>query len=280
MRHSIGTLLTTVATVSALVLFTFFALTRPSLISGPSEQSRELELGSETGDAQSTRAPKETAPLPASADGAGRADPATLRGIDVSHYQGRVDWQKVAASGVRFAYMKATAGHTYVDARFAFNKTASMAAGLYVGAYHFFIPNRDPLQQAEHFLRTVEVAPGMLPPALDLEKHMKTSGDTSLADKALIWLKRVENATGCRPIVYASRSFWEDYLGEPLAGYPLWLAEYGKFAVLPKGAKAWAFWQRSQTGRVDGIEGHVDLDLFAGGEDSLKVLLCNHGADQ
>jgi lysozyme len=103
-----------------------------------------------------------------------------VQGIDVSHYQGVVDWQQVAQNGMAFAFAKATEGITYVDPQLAANWDGIRVAGLVRGAYHFFEPNDDAAQQAQHFLSTVQLQPGDLPPVLDVE----TTGGVS---DAQIW---------------------------------------------------------------------------------------------
>ncbi|WP_168798026.1 glycoside hydrolase family 25 protein [Pacificoceanicola onchidii] len=197
-----------------------------------------------------------------------------LAGIDVSHYQGTVHWGQVARAGMQFAYVKATAGLTYKDPRYSANISGARKAGLTAGAYHFYIPGDDPIKQAEHYLSHVTVGPGSLPPALDLESIPASDSDSDVGDTALKWLKHVEEKTGCKPVIYSNGSYYREYLGKPLEGYPFWLAEYANHPRLPSGIKDWTFWQHSQTGRVTGITGHVDLDLFQGTPADLAALTC------
>lgn len=221
------------------------------------------------------------APTPVTPDPASAASKPTppqngtpLPGIDVSHYQGTVDWAQVAKSGKLYAYVKATGGNTFKDPRYAANFAAAQKAGLKTGAYHFFIPGDDPIRQAEHFLSVVTIGPGTLPPALDLESVPKAKSDHDVGDAALKWLMHVEEKTGCKPVIYSNGSYFLDYLGKPVEGYPFWLAEYAKRARLPSGIAEWTFWQHSQTGRVNGITGHVDLDSFQGAAANLDALVC------
>ena len=186
-------------------------------------------------------------------------DEVLLAGIDVSHFQGEVDWGAVAAAGVRFAFIKATEGLDDVDPRFARNWQQSRAAGLLRGAYHFLHPNLDAKQQAAHFLSLVTLDDDALPPALDVEV---TDGVAPAALAACIeaWLGTVEAALGCKPVVYTDLSFWRDNVGANLAAYPLWLACYAPSPEVPANWGSWTFWQHSQSGSVDGIAGPVDLD--------------------
>lgn len=197
-----------------------------------------------------------------------------VNGIDVSHYQGRIDWQRVAKSGVRFAYIKSTEGNTYLDPRFHANLQGARKAGMVTGAYHFFIPGDEPIRQAEHFLKTAWTGPGSLPPALDLEKVPHHARNHEVGKAALQWLRHVEKKTGCKPVVYSNRSYWQTYLVDDLAEYPFWLAEYARHAHLPTAVSDWTLWQHSQKGQVPGIRGHVDLDRIAGGAAGLRALTC------
>jgi lysozyme len=195
-----------------------------------------------------------------------------VQGIDVSHYQGVVDWQQVAQAGMSFAFAKATEGITYVDPQLAANWAGIQAAGLVRGAYHFFEPNDDATLQAQHFLATVQLAPGDLPPVLDVETTGGVS-DAQLWSGVATWLEVVEQATGRQPILYTAPGFWSSH--EPdltLTRYPLWLADYATQPTLPDGWTSWLFWQHSQSGSVAGVTGAVDLDLFSGTLQQLQDL--------
>ena len=199
---------------------------------------------------------------------------ALLQGIDVSHYQGEVDWDSVASAGMSFTFIKATEGVRYVDPRFDVNQQGAKAAGLLAGAYHFFHPSVDPVAQAEHFLATAPVGRGWLPAVLDLEKSPDHGQANDIAEAARTWLEHVEQATGCRPLVYTNRSFWQTHLDSTLAEFPLWYAQYADQPRPPENAPDWSFWQHSQRGQVPGIDGAVDMNLFSGNADQLQALIC------
>jgi len=189
---------------------------------------------------------------------------AGVQGIDVSHYQGVIDWALVAEAGMAFAFIKATEGTSEVDPQLQDNWSGAKAAGLLRGAYHFFQPGEDPQQQAENFLSAVQTVPGDLPPVLDVE----IPGDASeILAGVKAWLTAVAHATAKTPILYTSPSFWAQ-LGTSVSGFsqfPLWVAEYGVTTPkIPEGWTAWTFWQFSESGSVSGIEGAVDLDVFQG----------------
>jgi lysozyme len=186
-------------------------------------------------------------------------DDVTVEGIDVSHYQGDIDWSKVKNDGIVFAIIKATQGMRTVDPRFKLNWAASKKAGLNRGAYHFLEPDQDGTAQAKHFLKTVNFAKGDLIPAVDVERKGEALTRTLKA-----FLAEVKSSLGVEAVIYVSPSFWNEHLADafdaPLPN-PLWIAEYG--ASKPKATRKigpWLVWQYSQTGRVDGISGPVDRD--------------------
>jgi lysozyme len=195
-----------------------------------------------------------------------------VRGIDVSHFQGKINWKKVRKEGIRFAYIKATEGITLDDEDFKYNWKKAGEEKILRGAYHFFIPSIDAEKQARHFLEEVKLAPGDLPPVLDLEI---TSGQpaTNIADGALKWMQIVERETGMKPILYTLPKFADSYLRKKLCGYPLWVVDLGaEKPTLPKGWKKWIFWQHSHRGRVPGIRELVDLNRFNGTVEELMKM--------
>ena len=204
-----------------------------------------------------------------------------VKGIDVSKWQGTVRWDYVKRSGVSFAYAKATGGITYTDPEFVNNWQGMRETGLLRGAYHFFYALDDPEAQANHFIKTLKqntVKHDDLPPVLDVEI---TDGmdKARIAERVLIWLKAVEAGLGRKPIVYTDPGFANEYLiDKALGGYRLWVAEYGVQAPsVPRAwqGKTWTMWQNTQTGEVDGIYGHVDLDVFNGSHQDLTALIQN-----
>jgi lysozyme len=192
-----------------------------------------------------------------------------LSGIDVSHYQGEVDWPAVAASGVRFAFIKATDGVDDVDPRFRQNWSGAKAAAILRSAYHFFRPGLDAKRQAKHFLGVLSMDDLAIAPALDVEV---TDGldRAALQQGIRIWLETVGAALECTPIVYTDPSFWQDNVAADFSAYPLWLACYANQPEVPATWRAWTFWQHADTGTVNGIGGQVDLDYCALSYDDLR----------
>ncbi len=195
-----------------------------------------------------------------------------LPGIDVSHWQGTIDWERVADAGIGFVFIKATEGGDYTDPKFAANWAGAARAGIPRGAYHFFRPQTDAAAQAQHFLNTVQLRAGDLPPVLDVEV---TDGRSAAAIAAGVrtWLETVERATGRRPILYTRAGFWNQ-VGGGFGVYPLWVAHYGvSEPAIPSGWSGWTFWQHSDAGRVDGIAADVDLNWFNGGLAELEAFV-------
>lgn len=196
----------------------------------------------------------------------------TLRGVDVSDYQGSIDWSAAKADGITFAFAKATEGETLVDSEFHANWSAMKAAGVVRGAYHFFHPNESATAQANFVLSTVgTLEAGDLPIVLDFEVLDGVSESTAVAD-AVTFLQTVTNATGKKAILYMSSEFLSGSYSA-LDPYTLWVANYGVSCPgLPSGWSSWAFWQNSDSGSVSGISGGTDTDVFDGSLSALTAL--------
>ncbi|MGL4498730.1 MAG: GH25 family lysozyme [Planktothrix sp.] len=212
----------------------------------------------------------------------------SIRGIDVSDYQPKVDWQAVARSGISFAIIKSTEGESFVCQVFAQYWEQAKANGLIRGAYHFFRPDSDPIKQAYHFLKTVKLQDGDLPPVLDIET-MGTVDTKTLCDRAAQWIDVMEKETGFRPIIYTYPGFWQKLNTTRFSDYPLWIAHYttAEQPIIPGGWKTWVFWQFTDQGQVEGISGGVDVNLFesirrgdkGGKVEKIQTLLKNQGHD-
>lgn len=225
--------------------------------------------------------PPEPAPEPATATAeqaaivCGRGD--TVLGIDVSMYQGQIDWNRVAGAGIAYAFIRAFDGVT-ADPMFDTNWAASRSAGVMHGAYQFFRASRDPIEQADALLaKLMPFAPDDLPPVIDID-----GGDgrprAEVAAAVRRWVDHVTAAIGRPPIIYAGFFTWRDDVGGPdLTSSLLWHPQYTT-AECPNIAEPWqdwAFWQYSSTGRVDGITGDVDLNRFNGNDGDLLDVIAN-----
>ena len=194
----------------------------------------------------------------------------TVHGIDVSAYQGRIDWPEVARHGVRFAFIKASEGQSLRDARFARNWRGARAAGISRGAYHYFQPNRDGLSQANLFVKTVPLAAGDLPPVLDVEATHFHDVEVMRREVAR-WLRLVEAHYGVKPILYSNYNYYSRHLEGHFDDYPLWLAHY-EVAEPALDPSKWIIWQHSDESHVPGIRGTVDFNVFRGNYQALLAL--------
>jgi GH25 family lysozyme M1 (1,4-beta-N-acetylmuramidase) len=198
----------------------------------------------------------------------------TVPGVDVSHWQGEIDWRAVADAGQRFVFLKATDDVDYVDPTFAVNRAQARANGLLVGAYHFARPDPsrgDARREARHFVAIVDPGPGDLLPVLDMETSQGLDQE-GVTRWARTWVRVVRGLTGVTPLVYTSPYGWSSRTGDtPLLardGAPLWVAHWGVHApTLPANGwdgHGWVVWQHTSTGHVPGIRGNVDLDRVSG----------------
>lgn len=183
-----------------------------------------------------------------------------IRGIDVSHHQGAIDWAAVKSSGIQFAYIKATEGANFTDATFADHWKNSSTAGIAHGAYHFFTLGTPGEIQAAHFIATVPADADALPPAIDLEfsgynKDRRPPPEEFQRDLAIFWDALVAHYRKL-PVVYTASDFQKEYLRfMPIER--LWIRE-----VVLRPDSGWTFWQFSARGRVHGVPGFVDLNVF------------------
>ena len=198
-----------------------------------------------------------------------------VHGIDISHYQGDIDWKmlKQTRQGqfpVQFIFMKATEGGDFADDKFVANFDSARAHGFIRGAYHFYNPKTDAHKQADFFINSVKLEPGDLPPVLDIEK--KSRDIKKLQNDLKIWLRKVESHYGVKPIIYASYKFKTKYLNDSVFdSYPYWIAHYYVDSVKYQGE--WKFWQHTDVGTLPGIDEKVDLNIFNGSSSDLKGLL-------
>lgn len=198
---------------------------------------------------------------------------AEVGGVDLSKWQGAVDFTKIKAAGKAYVFIKATQGNARVDPDYARNMQGARAAGLAAGSYHFYMTNDKPEAQFANFSRHVSLRPGDLPPVVDIEVLSKHSLP-NLAAELKIFLGLIEKKYGVKPILYSGENFANDHL-KGFADYPLWLAEYNKDKApkMPLDWQRWTFWQYSQGGTVAGVAGPVDLDRFNGSMREFQTLL-------
>ncbi len=198
-----------------------------------------------------------------------------IHGIDVSRYQDRVDWERVAAMQVgdvriSFAFVKATEGTWMEDAWFDHNWKNTRKNGIIRGAYHYFLPNLSPRAQANHFSKTVRLQSGDLPPVVDVEE---TRGMTREQVRKFTkdFLVLLQQQTGAKPIVYTNRDFYKNHFADQpeFKPYCFWIAHYHVADLSMPDDSKWHFWQHSDRGAVNGINEPVDFNVFYG--DSLTL---------
>lgn len=200
----------------------------------------------------------------------------TVHGIDVSYYQGKINWplvQSMKEDEVRisFAFIKATEGVMMVDPYFQRNWREAPKSGIICGAYHFFRPRKDGKTQAKFFLQVVNVEKGDLPPVVDIES---LDGVSPLKMRAELadFLNYVELKTKVRPIIYTGLKFYEDYLDTHFSDYPLWIAHYYQPKLRLDNSR-WKFWQHSDKAKINGIGHVVDFNAFNGDSTALSKLV-------
>jgi lysozyme len=203
---------------------------------------------------------------------------AWVQGVDVSRYQPKVKWDALKGKAA-FVFVKATETTGEVDPDFKTHWSGAKKAGLPRGAYHFFHPKEDVDKQVANFTRHLKPDPGELPPVVDVEEFKKEyDGFTceQLAGKLQQFSQGVEKELGRKPMIYTNHVTWStSFCDHPyFIDHPLWLAAYTNQTEprLPKGWKQWHFWQYTEKGRVEGIDGEVDQSYFNGTSEELKTL--------
>ncbi len=198
-----------------------------------------------------------------------------IHGIDISRYQETIDWELVRNAQldtfpVQFVFIKATEGEELVDSYFKQNFTKAKENNLIRGAYHFFIPGVDPEKQAQSFISQVQLQAGDLPPVLDVEKDGRLS-KKELREAVKKWLDIIEKEYRVKPIIYTGHKFKMKYLNTPIFNnYPNWIAHYYIDSLEFNGN--WSFWQHTDYGKVNGINGPVDCNVFNGSIEELMAL--------
>lgn len=192
-----------------------------------------------------------------------------VQGVDVSHWQGAVDFAKLRAQGKLFCISKADEGFTSVDNQFARSRIEAPKAGMIFGSYHFFHPKQDIVAQVNHYERVIGPRrPGELPPALDWETtdNAGLSRGVQVA-RALQFISAIETISGCLPFVYGSPGFLNQFGSlAQFVRYPLWVANYGvNHPRIPAPWHTYTIWQYSESNGLD-------LDVFNGNLDRLKAM--------
>jgi lysozyme len=201
----------------------------------------------------------------------------TLHGIDVSYYQGKIDWQRVKkmhedSVRVDFAFMKATEGLAITDPYFQRNWRECQKAGITCGAYHYFRPKQSGEWQARFLLQNVKLKKGNLPIVADVEGLDGTAPD-EMRKQLSLFLTEVAKSTGAKPIIYSGLSFYQDNLRGYFDDYPFWLSNFSHPEASVNPGINWKFWQHSERARVSGVISICDFDVFKGDSAAFGKLL-------
>ena len=192
--------------------------------------------------------------------------PDKVVGFDVSQYQGTIQWNEIRkiedTFQLQFVFVRATAGKNKVDSQFKENWKQAKKHQFIRGAYHYYRPNENSIQQAENFIQTVQLEPGDFPPVLDIEQLPKKQSLDSLKVGLKRWLTKVEKHYKVKPIIYSGESYYNDFLKKEFSDYSFWIANYNFWRNEPE--SHWLLWQFTEKAQVSGIKGAVDINIFNG----------------
>ncbi len=198
-------------------------------------------------------------------------------GFDVSEYQGDIEWTKIDSleqHKLHYVFIRATAGSDKVDSKFKENWKKAQKEELICGAYHYYRPNENSIEQAKNFVKTVKLKKGNLPPVLDIEKLPESQSIDSLKVGLRRWLNYVEKHYKIKPIIYSGEKYYEDFLEEEFGDdYTFWIANYNPWKETMD--DEWLFWQFTEKAVIDGIETKVDVNVYNGTPKMLQYLTIN-----
>lgn len=192
-----------------------------------------------------------------------------IRGIDVSHFQGNIDWEILSQENIHFAFIKATEGSSHIDPKFLENFREASQTDLCIGAYHFFSFASEGERQAEHYIEVVGDLNGKMPPIIDFEFYPNQGelpSDEEVRSELQTLLVRLEDEYGVKPIIYATTTTYKLYIENYFLEYPIWIRNvYYKTTLEP--GRDWSFWQYQDNAKLEGYSGEeerIDLNVFAG----------------
>jgi lysozyme len=195
-------------------------------------------------------------------------------GIDVSEYQGKISWSYVDTLEqkypLHYVFIRATVGKDRKDREFERNWLGAKENKMIRGAYHYYRPNENSLEQAELFIKTVTLEKGDLPPVLDIEKLPKNQSVANLKLGLKRWLQAVESHYGVKPIIYTGERYYDDFLKEEFSDYLFWIANYNFYRE--EIGEDWLFWQFTEKAAVPGIKGKVDVNIYNGDFQQLQFI--------
>lgn len=200
-----------------------------------------------------------------------------VAGFDVSEYQGKINWDEIRdvdnTYPLRFVFIRATAGKNKLDSKFEYNWSESKANSFIRGAYHYYRPNENSIEQAENFIKNVKLKKGDLPPILDIEKLPENQPIDSLKIGLKRWLEKIDAHYKVKPIIYTGEKYYDAFLKEEFSNYTFWIANYNFFVEDIK--EDWLFWQFTEKASISGIKGNVDVNIYNGTPKMLEYLTIN-----
>lgn len=200
-----------------------------------------------------------------------------VQGVDVSSYQGIIDWNMLSQQNISFAFIKATEGSTFVDERFQYNWDEAVKTDLWVGAYHFFSFESEGTKQAEHFILTVGSLDHCLPPVIDIE-YYDIESDMSFSKEKIKheikdFVQIIKDYYGVYPILYVTQKTYNDLIRDNIVDCPLWVRSvYCKPKFIEN--NNWTFWQYSNRHKLSGykgIEKYIDINAYNGNMDEFQT---------
>ncbi len=198
-------------------------------------------------------------------------------GLDVSQYQGEINWPEIDSVEnlfkLDYVLIRATAGADKTDNCFYSNWSGAKKQKLIRGAYHYYRPDENSIEQAENFIKTVKLKKGDLPPVLDIEQLPKDQSVAELKKGLRRWLEKVDAHYNVKPIIYTGEKYYENFLKEEFKGYTFWIANYNFFVEEIKAD--WLFWQFTERAAIKGINEKVDLNIYNGTPKMLQYLTLN-----
>ena len=198
-----------------------------------------------------------------------------VRGIDISHHQDVIDWDILGRDDISFAFIKATEGGDHKDTKFVQNWERAGDIGLVRGAYHFFTFCKSGHEQALNYIKSVPVEENALPPAIDLEFSGNCQARPSKEEvqfELSVFAKLIEQRYGKTPIVYTTKESYNAFIAGDDLTYPLWIRAIYSEPKL-KDSKTWTFWQYAHKGRLHGIKGFTDLNVFNGSREEFQEFI-------
>ncbi|MBO4326999.1 MAG: glycoside hydrolase family 25 [Clostridia bacterium] len=199
-----------------------------------------------------------------------------VRGVDLSSYQGTVDWDTLASQGISFAFIKATEGSKHIDPYFEKNWDNASKTGLRIGAYHFFSFESSGEKQAELFCGNVKPVDRMLPPVIDVEfygsfKSEKDIDAAQIKQELRVLVDKLTETYGMKPVIYASKDTYSAIVKNDFGDCDLWYRSV--YSAVPDGVD-WTFWQYSNRHRLKGYDGkekYIDMNVFCGSPEEFEA---------